>query len=52
MEKIDSERDLKELHDIPVGGHFEGDTIDHKILRKCYYWLMLFKVSSAYARKC
>lgn len=43
---------LKELHDGPIGGHFSGDTIAHKVLRAGYYWPTLFKDTHAQARKC
>ena len=41
-----------DLHDGPVGGHFSGDTIAHKILRARYYWPTLFKLAHAHVRKC
>lgn len=32
LEKTEAEKVLQELHDGPVGGHFRGNTIAHKIL--------------------
>ena len=37
LEKEDSERVLDELHQGQAGGHFEGDTTTHKVLRAGYY---------------
>ena len=35
----------------PVGGHYNGDTICHKILHVGYYWPTFFKDTHAYLRK-
>ena len=52
LEKEDAKKVITELHDGPVGGHFSGDTIAHKILRARYYWCTLFKDAHAHVRKC
>ena len=52
LEKPEVEKVMQELHDVPVGGHFEGNTIAHKILHAGYYWPTLFKDAHDYARKC
>jgi len=52
LEKLNAIKVLSELHDGPVGGHFGGDTIAHKILHAGYYWPTLFKDAHAYAKKC
>ena len=36
LEKDDVERVLKELHDVPIGGHYTGETTVHKILQVGY----------------
>ena len=43
-----------ELHDGPIGGHFNRETTAHNFLRACYYWPTLFKYAHAHAhaRKC
>jgi hypothetical protein len=43
---------LVELHSSDVGGHFGGDTTDHKVLRDGYYWPTLFKYAHTLSRKC
>ena len=35
-----------------VGGHFNGETTAHKVLREGYYWPNLFKYAHAHACKC
>ena len=52
LEKYEAEKFLQELHDRPVGGHYDGDATAHKILRVGYYWPTLFKDSHSYVRKC
>jgi hypothetical protein len=52
IEHDDACKLLRELHDIPVGGHFAGETMAHKILRVGYYWPTLLRDAHAYARKC
>ena len=52
LEHEDAKKVVAELHDGPVGGHFSGDTIAHKILRAGYYWMTLFKYAHAHVRKC
>lgn len=52
MEKDDAKHILTELHDGPVGSHFNGETTGHKVLREGYYWPTLFKDAHAHARKC
>jgi hypothetical protein len=32
LEKKNVDKVIKEMHDGPVGGHFSGETIAHKIL--------------------
>ena len=51
LEKDDAEHVLKEMHDSPVGGHYGGETIAHKILRAEYYWPTVFGDLYVYARK-
>jgi hypothetical protein len=41
---------LKELLDGLVGGHFQGNTTAHKILRADYYWPTLFRDAHTYVR--
>jgi hypothetical protein len=48
----DAERVLRELQDGPIGGHFVGETMAHKILRFGYYWPTIFRDAHAYAMKC
>ena len=36
----------------PVGGHFLGDTMAHKIIREGYYWPTLFRDVGSFVRKC
>ena len=43
VEKYDVDKLLVELHDGPVGGHFGGEIMAHKILRASYYWPTLFR---------
>jgi hypothetical protein len=52
LEKDEAEKVLLELHAGEVGGHFGGDTTDHKVLRDGYYWPMLFRDAHASCRKC
>jgi hypothetical protein len=52
LEREDADKVMKELHDGPVGGHFVGNTIAHKILGVGYYWPTLFKGTQTYARNC
>ena len=52
LEKDDSNQVLTELHDEPVGEHFDGETTKHKVLRVGYYWPTLFKYEHAYSRRC
>jgi hypothetical protein len=52
LEHDDEKRVLRELHDGPMGGHFAGETMTHKILRVGYYWATMFKDAYEYARKC
>ena len=49
LEKDDVKHILTELHDGPTGGHFNGNTIAHKVLRAGYYWPTLFKDAHAHA---
>ena len=52
LEKEDVNHVLTELHDGPTGGHFDGETTAHKVLRAGYSWPTLFRDADAYARKC
>jgi hypothetical protein len=52
LEKDNAEYILIELHDGPVGGHFNGENTAHKVLRVGYYWPTLFKDAHAHSRKC
>jgi hypothetical protein len=52
LEREDTNKVLKELHDGPTGGHFAGNTTTHKILRVGYYWPTLFMDSHTYAGNC
>jgi hypothetical protein len=52
LENSDAEKVLSKLHDGPTGGHFGGDTTEHKILRAGYYWPIMFKDAHAYAISC
>jgi hypothetical protein len=52
LENSDADKVLSKLHDGPTGGHFGGDTTEHKILRAGYYWPTMFKDAHAYARSC
>jgi hypothetical protein len=52
LEYDDVEKILTELHDIPTGGNFAGETTTHKILRDGYYWPTMFRDVDAYSRKC
>ena len=43
---VDKEQQVKLLrsfHNEACGGHFSSTVIAFKILRKCYYWLGMFK---------
>jgi len=51
LEKPEAKKVLQELHDGSVGGHYNGDTIAHKILYAGYYWPNLFKDAHTYVRK-
>ena len=42
LDKDEIETILRELHSRPTGGHFERETIAHKILRAGCYWPTLF----------
>jgi len=42
---------LYDFHDGRVGGHFNGETNAHKVLRAGYYWPTLFKGTHAFAHK-
>jgi hypothetical protein len=50
LEDEDVDKVMKELHDGPAGGHFVGNTTDHKILRANYYYPTLFRDAHTYAR--
>ena len=52
LDKDDAKHMLTELHDGPVGGHFNGETTTHKVLRAAYYWPTLFKDAHEHAHKC
>ena len=52
LEKDDVDHILTKLHDGTIGGHFEGETTKHKVLREDYYWHTLFGDAHAYAWKC
>ena len=52
LEKDDSEHILIELHDDPIGSHFNGETTAHKVLRAGYYCPTLFKDAHSHACKC
>eukprot|EP00253_Pinus_taeda_P019733 PITA_19733 len=52
LEKPETQRVLRELHDGPVGGHFGSDTTAHKVIHAGYYWPTLFKDAHEYVRKC
>ena len=52
LEKDDAKKVITELHDVPFGGHFSGDTTTHKILRARYYWPTPFKDVHSHVRKC
>jgi hypothetical protein len=51
LEKDDAKKVLSELHNDPVGGNFEGDTITHKIPRVGYYFPTLFIDAHTYENK-
>jgi hypothetical protein len=52
LEREDTYKVLKEIHDGPAGGHFAGNTTAHKILGADYYWPTLFKDALTHARNC
>ena len=52
LEKDDVDKVLEELHDRPIGRHFGGETIAHKVFKVGYYWPTLFKHAHAYERIC
>ena len=52
LEKDDVVHILTELHDGPSGGHLNGETTAHKVLRVVYYWPTLFKDANAHPGKC
>ena len=52
LERQDVDNVLKDMHDGPVGGHFSGDTIAHKVMRLGYYCPTLFKYAHEYSRSC
>ena len=52
MENDNAEHILTELQDSLEGGHFNGDTTAHKVLRASYYWPTIFRDAHAHARKC
>ena len=52
LEKDNIEHILIELHDGPAGGHFNGETTTHKVLKAGYYWPTLFRYAHAHAQKC
>jgi len=52
LEKDESEKFMTELHSSNAGGHFAGETIDHKVLRARYYWPTLFRDAHDMACKC
>ena len=52
MEKDQSDKFLFKFHAGPVGGHFLGDTIAHKIIREGYYWPTLFRYAHSFVKKC
>ncbi len=37
LEKDDTDHVLKEMHDVPAGGHYGRETTTHKIVRDGYY---------------
>ena len=43
---------LEVCHDSACGGHFFDQLTGQKILRACYFWLILFKDSHDYVKKC
>jgi hypothetical protein len=51
LEKKDVDKVLTKMHG-PVGGHFVGETITHKILRFSYFWPRVFKDTHIYTYKC
>jgi hypothetical protein len=52
LEKEEFEKVLTELHSGDIGGHFDGETTTHKVLRLGYYWPTLFKYSYSMVHKC
>jgi hypothetical protein len=52
LEKEESEKVLSKLHAGEAGGHFNGYTTTHKVLRAGYYWPTLFKDDHVLCRKC
>jgi hypothetical protein len=52
LEKDEAEKVFLKLHAREAGGHFDGDTISHKVLRASYYCLTLFRDAHALFRKC
>ena len=52
VNKIESEKILKEMHEGVCGGHYMAKTIAYNILRASFWWPRLFKDTQEFVKTC
>ena len=52
IDKIESEKILKDMHEGVCGGHYMAKTTTHKILRFGFWWPTIFKDTHEFITKC